>query len=59
MSWLRYLCLVYPMLPGSLDCPFLIVPSVFSNVYMTLSYCISLFLITNGPRYRYDYLHKK
>ena len=25
--------LVYPMLPISLDCPFLIVPSVFSNVY--------------------------
>ena len=29
------LCLiVYPMLPVSLDCPFLIVPSVFSNVYI-------------------------
>jgi hypothetical protein len=27
------LCLVYPLLPVSLDCPFLIVPSVFSNVY--------------------------
>ena len=26
--------LVYPMLPVSLDCPFLIVPSVFSNVYL-------------------------
>ena len=26
-------CLVYPMLPVSLDCPFLIAPSVFSNVY--------------------------
>ena len=25
--------LVYPMLPVSPDCPFLIVPSVFSNVY--------------------------
>ena len=47
MSYLRYLCLftycvvflfifcrlVYPMLPVSLDCPFLIAPSVFSNVY--------------------------
>jgi len=40
MSYLRYLCLfaymfffrlVYPMLPVSLDCPFLIIPSVFSN----------------------------
>jgi hypothetical protein len=28
-----FVCLVYPMLPVSLDCPFLISPSVFSNVY--------------------------
>jgi hypothetical protein len=28
------LCLVYPMLPCSLDCPFLNAPSVFSNVYL-------------------------
>jgi hypothetical protein len=28
------LCLVYPMLPVFLDCPFLIAPSVFSNVYL-------------------------
>ena len=27
------LCLVYPMLPVSLDCSFLVAPSVFSNVY--------------------------
>jgi hypothetical protein len=27
-------CLVYPMLPFSLDCPFLIAPSVFCNVYL-------------------------
>jgi hypothetical protein len=26
-------CLVYPMMPVFLDCPFLIAPSVFSNVY--------------------------
>jgi len=26
--------LVYRMLPVSLDCPFLIAPSVFSNVYL-------------------------
>ena len=26
-------CLVYPMLPVFLDCPFLIVPSFFSKVY--------------------------
>ena len=29
-----FLRLVYPMLPVSLDCPFLISPSVFSNVYL-------------------------
>jgi hypothetical protein len=27
------LCLVYPVLPVSLDCTFLIAPSIFSNVY--------------------------
>ena len=31
------LCLVYPVLPVSLDCPFLIAPSVFSNIYF---YCV-------------------
>jgi hypothetical protein len=29
--------LVYPMLPVSLDCPFLIAPLVFSNVYLFFS----------------------
>jgi hypothetical protein len=28
------LCLMYPMLPVSLDCPFLIAPSVFSSLYL-------------------------
>ena len=28
-----FLRLVYPMLPVSLDCPFLVAPLVFSNVY--------------------------
>ena len=28
--------LVYPMFPVSLDCPFLIAPSVFSNVYLLI-----------------------
>jgi hypothetical protein len=32
------LCLVYTMLPVSLDCPVLIAPSVFSNVYLCSSY---------------------
>ena len=30
------LCFVHPMLPVSLDFPFLIAPSVFSNVYLTV-----------------------
>jgi hypothetical protein len=30
------LCLVCPMLPASLDCPFLIAPSVFSDVYFII-----------------------
>ena len=30
--------LVYPKLPVSLDCPFLIVPSIFSNVYLYTMY---------------------
>ena len=28
------LCLAYPMLPLSLDCPFSIAPSVFFNIYL-------------------------
>jgi len=28
-----FLCLVYPMLPGSLNGPYFIAPSVFANVY--------------------------
>jgi hypothetical protein len=33
---------VYPMLPDSLDCPFLISPSLLPNVYLTsfFLYCI-------------------
>jgi len=30
--------LVHPMLPVCLDCPFLIAPSVFSNVYILSLY---------------------
>jgi hypothetical protein len=29
------LCFVYPMLPVSLDCQFLIAPSVFCNAYLS------------------------
>ena len=31
-----FLRLVYSMLPVSLDCPFLIAPLVFSNIYLLL-----------------------
>jgi hypothetical protein len=34
------LCLVCPMLPRSLDCSFLITPSVFDNIYFCLCPCI-------------------
>ena len=30
------MCIVCPRLPVSLDCPFLVAPSVFSNVYLLL-----------------------
>jgi hypothetical protein len=39
------LCPVYPMLPVSLDCPFLITPSVFSNVYLYKSIAFLIFLL--------------
>ena len=38
------LCLVYPMLPVSLDCSFLISPSVLSNVY----FLVFVFLLSIG-----------
>jgi hypothetical protein len=31
---------VYPMFPVSLDCPFLIAPSVFSNVFICSSFIL-------------------
>jgi hypothetical protein len=37
------LYLVYPMLPVPLDCPFMIVPSVFSNVYLSCIFCTLCF----------------
>jgi len=37
LLFLFVLYLVYPMLPVSLDCPFLIAPSGFSNVYLLMS----------------------
>jgi len=34
-----FLRIVYPVLPVSLDSPFLIDPSVFSNVYLEFTVC--------------------
>ena len=53
-----FLRLVYPMLPVSLDCPFLIAISVFSNVYLVredmdvneLKDCSTLHLDTNQSK---------
>jgi hypothetical protein len=42
VSGLSVLCLVCLMLPVSLDCPFLIAPSVFSNLK---------FIVTNVKNY--------
>jgi hypothetical protein len=46
--WSVFLLLVYPMLPISLDFPFLIAPSVFSNVYFirfTIKICLSMWVL--------------
>ena len=37
-----FLRLVYPLLPVSLDCPFLITPSVFYNVYLMTTILLHL-----------------
>jgi hypothetical protein len=42
-----FLCLVCPMVPVSLDCTFVIVPSVFSNVYSNI---MSFVLINNSKQ---------
>jgi hypothetical protein len=38
------ICLSSSMLPVSLDCPFLIVPSIFSNVYVQFLWIVHFFL---------------
>jgi hypothetical protein len=45
LTFIFVLCLVYPMLPVSLDCPHLITPSVFSNVYFQPHLLVELMLI--------------
>jgi hypothetical protein len=68
MSYLRYLCLfVYNgvqhilccvfalfffILPVSLDCPFLIAPSVFSNVYLQIINSIVLLKVCYSKQKR-------
>jgi hypothetical protein len=51
---LSFFSFLYPRLPVSLDCPCLITPSVFSNVYINLFWsfeskgeCIFSFITTN------------
>ena len=39
-----FLRIVYPVLPVSLDCPFLIAPSVFSNVYLQFLWIVHFWL---------------
>ena len=61
--WVFFLRLVYPMLPVSPDCPFLIPSSVFSNVYIQDDlYIYYILLIMNlnhvepqGSIYLYKY----
>ena len=48
LTFIFVLCLVYPALPVSLDCPFLIAPSVFSNVYFRPVSCVPGFTSVSG-----------
>ena len=54
LTFIFVLCLVYVyfrpvLLPVSLDCPFLIVPSVFSNVYRPVSCLFSSCVLRVRP----------
>jgi hypothetical protein len=44
-----------PMLPVSLDCPFLIVPSVFFNVYLTNNFLIELYPLSEQSFFHFRY----
>ena len=48
------LLFVYPLLPVSLDCPFFIVPSVFSNVYLQFLWFLHFLL---SPRYSLTFMY--
>jgi len=39
------------MLPVSMDCPFVIAPSVFSNVYLSVAHSIESLLIIRSSRF--------
>ena len=43
-----FLRIVCPMLPVSLDCPFWIVPSIFSNVYLVILRLYLYFFVVTG-----------
>jgi hypothetical protein len=43
LSRLFVLCLVCPMLPVSLACPFFVAPSIFSNVYLSCVLCVQCY----------------
>ena len=45
------LCPVYPMLPVSLDYPFVIAPSVFSNLYIFVSHIVANKCITYNKQH--------
>jgi len=40
-----FILLLFVLLPVSLDCPFLIAPSVFSNVYFYISIVLALTIL--------------
>ena len=48
LTFIFVLCLVYPVLPVSLDCPFSISPSVFCNVYFRPVSCVPGFASGSG-----------
>ena len=60
MTFIYYLqsvvCLVCPVLPVSLDCPFLIAPSGFSNVYLLSRDCPISCVPSVSGLYIFDYI---
>ena len=52
-------CLVYPMLPVSLDCPFLIASLVLSNGYLCNTWVIDWRLLNVQPQIFHRYLGRE